>query len=262
MRTRICQKVSKGIRMKYYVTADLHGFFSVFRDALEKKGFFLDQEPHKLIILGDLFDRGNEAILLQDFILRMMEQDSIILIRGNHEDLFEEMITTDHSLSHRKHVMNGTYDTALQLTGYDPAAVECRYFDFAAEARKTPYFASILPTMLNYYETEHYIFTHGWIPCAINRDNLLLDPNWRNATEEQWRSARWINGMDAAQTCMTEKTVVCGHWHASYGHAVYEHKGSEFGPGADFSPYYAPRIIALDACTASSRKVNVIVVED
>ena len=49
--------------------------------------------------------------------------------------------------------------------------------------------------------------------------------------------ARWINGMDAAQACTEEKTILCGHWHCSYGHATYEHKGSEFGPDADFRPY-------------------------
>ena len=58
------------------------------------------------------------------------------------------------------------------------------------------------------------------------------------------------------------KTIVCGHWHCSYGHSEYEGIGSEFGPDADFSPYYAPGIIALDACTAHSGRVNVVVLED
>ena len=43
---------------------------------------------------------------------------------------------------------------------------------------------------------------------------------------------------------------------------TYENKGSEFGPDADFSPYYGPGMIALDACTAFSRKVNVIILDD
>lgn len=42
----------------------------------------------------------------------------------------------------------------------------------------------------------------------------------------------------------------------------YEGKGSEFGPDADFSPYYSPGFIALDACTARSGKVNIVVLED
>ena len=42
----------------------------------------------------------------------------------------------------------------------------------------------------------------------------------------------------------------------------YEHKGIEFGEDADFSPYYGPGIIAIDACTAFSGKVNCLVIED
>ena len=69
--------------------------------------------------------------------------------------------------------------------------------------------------------------------------------------------------MDAVQT-VTEagKTIVCGHWHTSYGHSKFEGKGTEFGKDADFSPYIAPGIIALDACTARSGIVNYIVIED
>ena len=58
------------------------------------------------------------------------------------------------------------------------------------------------------------------------------------------------------------KTIVCGHWHTSYGHSKYEHKGTEFGEDADFSPYYGPGIIAIDACTAFSGKSNCLVIED
>ena len=117
--------------------------------------------------------------------------------------------------------------------------------------------------MLDYYETDHYVFVHGWIPCARDRQGGYgYYSEWRDASDGEWRSARWYNGMDAARTCMEEKTIVCGHWHTSYGHSRYEGKGSEFGSDADFNPYYAPGIIALDACTAHSGQVNVIVIED
>ena len=69
--------------------------------------------------------------------------------------------------------------------------------------------------------------------------------------------------MNAVQA-VTEagKTIVSGHWHTSYGHSKFEGKGTEFGRDADFSPYVAPGIIALDACTAYSGIVNCIIVED
>ena len=249
--------------MKYYVTADIHGFYTEFHKALDEAGYFTDPEPHKLIILGDIFDRGQEAVEMQRFILSLLEQDALILVRGNHEDLYEEMITIDEGLPVRHHKSNGTYGTALQLTGYDPGLALIRHFDFAEAAQSTPYYRQIIPAMVDYYETAHYVFVHGWIPCIQERDGSYSHrSDWREATPGEWRRARWINGMDAAQACTEEKTILCGHWHCSYGHARYENKGSEFGPDADFSPYYGPGVIALDACTAYSGKINILTLED
>ena len=58
------------------------------------------------------------------------------------------------------------------------------------------------------------------------------------------------------------KTVICGHYHASYGHSVINDTCSEYGADADFSPFYADGIIAIDACAAASGKINCVVVED
>ena len=51
--------------MKYYVTSDAHGFYTPLREALANAGYFDDDAPHKLLIVGDLFDRGGEATALQ-----------------------------------------------------------------------------------------------------------------------------------------------------------------------------------------------------
>ena len=248
--------------MKYYVTADVHGFYSELRKALTEAGYFSDEEPHKLIILGDLFDRGQEAKLLQQFVLELMEKDEVILIRGNHEDLFVDMVTSGDGIQLRHHVLNGTYSTALQLTDFDMAMADIRPHDFAEAAQNTPYFRKIIPSMIDYYETDHFVFVHGWIPCIRNRDGYSYYSVWRNASAKEWAEARWYNGIDAAVTAQEEKTIVCGHWHTSYGHCKYEKKCSEFGDDADFTPYQAPGIIAMDACTARSGFVNVLVLED
>lgn len=248
--------------MKYYITADPHGYYTILKQTLTESGFFTDSEPHRLIILGDLFDRGAEACELQEFVLDLMEKDQVILIKGNHEDLFEELVTEDHGIAYSHHVTNGTFDTAIQLTGYDTTMAGLRNYDFADAAKRTPYYTKIIPAMLDYFETDHYIFVHGWIPCIREHRGYSYYTDWRNTDSNEWKNARWFNGMDAAQTCMEDKTILCGHWHTSYGHARYEKKGSEFGPDADFSPYYGSKIIALDACTAFSGKINVIILED
>jgi len=55
--------------MKYYVTSDVHSFYSEFKQALDDKGFFTDSDPKKLIICGDALDRGLESVEMQDFMM-------------------------------------------------------------------------------------------------------------------------------------------------------------------------------------------------
>ena len=69
--------------MRYYVVADVHGFYTEMISALKEKGYFDDKSPHKLIVCGDLFDRGSEAKEMQRFIIELLEKDEVILIKGN-----------------------------------------------------------------------------------------------------------------------------------------------------------------------------------
>ncbi len=257
--------------MKYYVTADIHGFFDEFCSALDNAGYYKDTEPHKLVICGDLFDRGQQALKLQKFILSLLENDDVILIKGNHENLTLNLLSGWNQKSYLQshHFTNGTLDTVLQLTNNSFDDLLSNPDTVGRNFLQSPYIQTIIPSMLDYYETPHYIFTHGWIPCtAIHLDSYHTEyaymDNWRHAHEKAWDVARWQNGMEAAHSGVTEtgKTIVCGHWHCSFGHARYEGKGGEFDDAPDFTPYYADGIIALDACTAKSRRVNCIVIDD
>lgn len=253
--------------MKYYVTADVHGYFRELKAALTQAGYFEDTQPRKLIVCGDLFDRGGEAAALQRFILELMERDEVILIRGNHEDLALDLLNGWHRgswLQHHHH-SNGTVDTLCQLTGFTLRMLHAAPEEAARAFLKTPYIQRIIPAMMDYFETERYIFTHGWLPCIpLGEEQYAPIPDWRRAEDALWRKARWINGMEAHHSGITEpgKTVVCGHWHCSFGHSKYEGDGGEFDRGANFSPYQAGGILALDACTARSGKVNCVVLED
>ena len=257
--------------MRYYVTADVHGYFDDLKKALAEQGYFADAEPHKLVICGDLYDRGKQASALQAFILDLMEKEEIILIRGNHEDLTLDLLQGWYDGSYLKyhHHSNGTIDTVCQLTGATPDNLRYRPGVVEKRLANNPYIQEIIPSMKDYYETAHYIFVHGWIPCTAiklspEHTEYVPIPEWRNADAARWSKARWINGMAAARAGITEarKTIVCGHWHCSFGHAKYEGKGGEFDNDPDFSPYCAKGILAIDACTAVSGKVNCIVIDD
>lgn len=174
----------------------------------------------------------------------------------------------ESGLQYNHHYSNGTAQTVRDLTGSTITKMSMYPGATAARIRHSDLFKIILPAMKDYYETQNYIFVHGWIPSIVNRinraDSYYYNPEWRNANDADWASARWYNGMLAAHQGVIEpdKTIVCGHWNSSFGHSAYEGKGSEYGNDADFSPYFGKGIIALDACTAYSGQVNCIVIED
>ena len=146
------------------------------------------------------------------------------------------------------------------------------YKDIVNKLRVTPYVKDIIPKTINYFETEHYIFVHGWIPCTRLKSwshykyNYIPIENWREVGDSQWYEARWINGMLAHSQGVKEegKTIVCGHFHASWGHLWLEHGDDEEVNEEEITddPYYADGIIAIDGCTARTGKVNCIVLED
>lgn len=270
--------------MKYYVVSDVHGFYTELIEALTEAGFFKDEEekiPHKLIVCGDMMDRGLEAVKMQEFMLDLHKKGELIFIRGNHEDLMLAMLDdiiddfTPFVTMSSYHIRNGTLSTAAQLNGinyYSDFIDNPR--DFVFKARQSTFVKELIPVSVDYYETENYIFVHGWIPVKTQKDmpahhkigrTYEFDPDWRNADTEGWNTARWLNGMAIAELNNIRepgKTIVCGHWHTSFGHSVLAKKCSEFGEDADFSPYYGKGIIAIDACTAHTKKINCLVIED
>ena len=260
--------------MRYYVVADVHGFGTLLVNTLKEKGFFDDEQPHKLVVCGDLMDRGKEACYLQEFILDLLRKDQLIFVRGNHEDLMVDMLNnfdaykTDILWGSSHHNTNGTFDTALQLSQMQEIQVAHYQTEFLSRVSESVFIKELIPHSVNYYETPHYVFVHGWIPCNTVSigygKHYYKRTGWRRAGQKAWNIARWSNGMDAVHDGVTVrgKTIVCGHWHCSYGHARYEANGSEFSANADFSPYYADGIIAIDACTVHSHQINCLVIDD
>ena len=266
--------------MRYYVVSDVHGFFTQMKTALSERGFFDDKDPHKLILCGDMLDRGEETLETQNFMLDLNRSESLIFVRGNHEDLMLEMLKRFNDyrfqiaigISH--HNSNGTFDSALKLSGMSFNDALHNPKEFVDKAMQSDFVSKLIPSSVNYFETEHYIFVHGWIPCFSdselpawrnNARHYRFNKNWRKSTITDWENARWMNGMDMAERygiIEQDKTIVCGHWNASYGHSKFEQKCSEFEDDADFSPYYGNGIIAIDACTAHSGLVNCIVIDD
>lgn len=253
--------------MKYFVSSDIHGFYNEWTDALKEKGFNIDDPEHKIVVCGDLFDRGTQAKRVQSFVMKLLRKNKIILIRGNHEDLAKEMIDNYakymFDIKNTAHWVNGTFQTMLDLTGMSFNDATTCLLEFKKRAYETDYIKRILPKMKNYYETEHYVFVHAWIPLKPLR--YEFDTNWRNANAKLWEKARWLNPVTTYQKklYLKNKTLVFGHWRCSAFWASKSPKRyAEDSDGVCFDPFITKEIIALDACTAQSKQVNVVVLED
>jgi serine/threonine protein phosphatase 1 len=262
--------------VKYYVISDPHGFCSETKFALREAGYFDDDDEHRLIVVGDLLDRGGEANEIVEFMMNEDRLGRLIYVVGNHEDLLVDALQSiakgdifkvaDPS-THHYH--NGTWHTILQLSGMEERDAIQNPTELVRRVLDHDFYRHLLYRAVDYYETQNYVFAHGFIPCKAEGFRPVIsaqyDPDWRDASPQRWRTARWYNGMEMSYfhgVKIPGKTVVCGHWHASFGHAIIEGRGAEFGAEADFSPLYGDGIIALDACTKVSGRVNCIILED
>ena len=238
--------------MKIFAVSDVHGFFTEMKTALDEAGFDPENENHWLFVLGDIIDRGREPEQIIEYLLSLPRK---VLIRGNHEDLFESACQRCRCLSHDIH--NGTLQTILDLNN-PPPMLRLSEYNFSEAYRKMK---PILDSMVDYFETENYIFTHAWLPTPYLLENENTSADWHCAETQHWNKARWCNPFEIAPHDPQGKTVVFGHWHASAGWAEKENR-SEFGTDARFDIFYGEGYIALDACTAHTGKVNCLVIDD
>lgn len=288
---------------RYFICSDIHSFYSILIKTLKRKGFDINNQDHIFVLIGDLFDRGNESLELYNWV-KALPRDRRILIRGNHEYLFRDMIKRGHAESHD--LQNMTIDTLYQLNSWDDAkeihdyykklaimrfeSPEYRHAESSLYKGRAKCFTSSITKevvnwfasdeWINYWETPNYIFVHGFIPLRQHIDFELslkcgyfvksgpdeYRDDWRKATQTEWEDSTWFNWRANYQLVKeglnkTNKYIVVGHWHTS---DLYK-----FLNGTKKSTYDCPiykskryKIIGLDACTAGSGKINVLVLNE
>lgn len=251
---------------KYFVISDVHSFYNEMIEALDNKGFDMNNPEHIVILLGDLFDRGKQANECFEFAKKLYEQNRFVYIRGNHEDLLMACIKEiPTGTIPTFHVTNGTADTIVQFA-------EAKKIDLLMQGREIlnkiqDKIDFIQQATVDYLEIGDYIFVHGWIPChyqdKILKKEYQFKEDWRN---DDWSAARWLNGMEAWQKgiVIPSKTIFCGHWNTSWGHSHIRQDCKEWLPKdrTNFEPFIDSGIVALDSCVAYTGKINCYVFEN
>ena len=256
------------MKTTWFVCSDIHSFFDEWMVALNSNGFDINNKNHKLIVCGDLFDRGKQTVQCYELARKMLDENRMVYIRGNHESLmqdllFEVKVGADIGMHH---MSNGTLDSLAQFLNKTPYEVVCGVCENSEINEIYEFLNHFINTNCrDFYILGNFIFVHSWLPKVRDEDgNEIIDPNWMGARAD-WRHATWGNPFDEymyGSGGIKGKTIVFGHWHTSYAHSTIEKDGSEFGADANFDIFKNDYIIGLDGCTAYTRKVNCLVIEE
>ena len=280
--------------MKLFVVSDVHGFYKEMKQCLKQAGFSEKNEEDRLIVLGDLFDRGSEAVKIFKYLKKLADKGKAIVLHGNHEDFMIDFLRgEDCSFNFAHNGFNRTLDSFLNI----PAAwenfcymctenrdlavtmygkrvepllgdfysipIEVRFDvfqDFARENIKKRY-KDLLPWLESlpfYYETDKYIFTHASI------DGTCSD--WHNpeyTSYEKWTPWQYLTWDDGhfyeKEITNTDKTVVVGHFHTDAIREIYNIASDVKKPNEIL---YTKQKIFIDTCTVLTKRVNVLIIED
>ena len=234
--------------MRYFIISDIHGYYSVLKEELDKQGF--DKYKDTLISLGDNFDRGDENWEMYRFLSTL---PNVILIRGNHEDCLVDMIQRGYPEGHDEH--NKTINTAIEIMKHYDLT---NYYDIQALMNTEFYRWLTSDIWKDYIEFDNLILTHSTIP---------------NTNFPTFKDSRWANPIINR---VNNKILICGHWFAYLAKKEYnkdvdrddeialycginlpEHKLKYF-----YEPYIDKDLIMIDACTPLTKKCNVLVYDD
>ena len=234
-------------KQKIFVVSDIHGHCSILKEALKNAGFEKENEKHLLVCCGDYFDRGNENYETLKFFERLKHK---VLLRGNHEDLLLKLLHTGKIQPH--HYINGTMNTLEEFFGkyfVDPADDT---IDFSGKTGTVDRICEFINGTVDYFQTENYVFVHGWLP-----QNCFTSNDLKNATKHQWSDARKIRWTEkyCDKRPLTDKTLVCGHMPTFYANMGDKSKNI-------YDIFYGNGLIAIDAGTADTKHINVLVLED
>ena len=240
-------------KKKLFVVSDLHGHYALLKDILDQAGFDSDNKDHLFICCGDLFDRGTENRAVYDFVRKLKNK---VLIKGNHDERLLEIIEQKRLTVYDIH--NGIAPTLEEFFGQDSIGdygdlLLPKHGKMASTIRK------FISGMVDYYETENYVFVHGWLPTQSGVNPPILVEDWRNASAAEWKSSRFSEWTALYKTpaMLPGKTIICGHRPTRLAIKIDPSRSP-----ADSSIFRGEGMIAIDAGTIRSGKMNLLVLED
>lgn len=241
--------------MKYFIFADPHGHYTELKEALLAAGYDEANDNHKLIGLGDYFDRGRENDKMATFLLNQWEKGKADFILGNHDQMLLNFLRgKDDGIFNC--VYNGFGKTLEDLAKIETWQLIYYNPDFVMQKIKENY-----PKLLEWlYKMEEKIEIGDYILTHAGYKNIFHDPYITRGWEiDCWaRSDLFVENFKTSDIFRINKTYIFGHWHAFDLRAKFQDGDGEITP----EPFITRNFVGLDACTIKTKKVNVYTIEE
>jgi serine/threonine protein phosphatase 1 len=232
--------------MKYFLFSDIHGEYDALIESLQGAGFDLENPEHFLIGLGDYFDRGSQNEFVLVFLMSMLEQGRIKLIRGNHDDMLLNFLTLNIAKAFNDLRYNGLDKTIDGLAGEKVKFPNLEGYIAAKNMvlKNYPNLIEFLKNMEEVINIDNYVLTHAGF-FARNDGTLIVD-NW-NYTDVMIK--------DRSEFFDKSKIYIFGHWHAEK-----LNKLMNISTGNPDKFIYK-NFIGIDATTNKTKKATIHVIE-
>ncbi|EZH65451.1 hypothetical protein DH09_17650 [Bacillaceae bacterium JMAK1] len=181
-------------KQKAFVIGDLHGCYDELQQLLEH----WNRDEEILVFLGDYIDRGPKSLQVVQYVMELQKQsDDVIALKGNHEDMFLDWMSSEQV---ERFLRNGGVQTLDSMIEQSETFEEGSYAAFRTiieeEFNEELQFLKQLP---HFYEWGEYLFVHA----GIDVDKELVDQ-----TKEDYL---WIREPFHDGHNRSDKTIVFGH---------------------------------------------------
>ena len=164
--------------MRTFVLSDIHGENELFRKALKAIGL---KKTDRLILLGDLIDRGRDSKGVLDTIFLLLESGfNIDCLLGNHEKMFLDAQSDLNSLN--QWLLNGGNKTLLSFLTSSIEKIPSKYVNLIKEFKY-------------YLEIEGFVLVHAALNMKIDDPftdtyTMLWERNPEKLLSEVWLEKR------------------------------------------------------------------------
>jgi serine/threonine protein phosphatase 1 len=199
--------------MRIFVITDIHGKNELFRKSLKEIGL---KKTDKLILLGDIIDRGEDSKGILDTIILLKEHKfDIICLMGNHEQMLLDAHLSVNNLN--LWLLNGGDKTLSSFLTSSLDKIPKKYID-------------LIKSFKYYYEYERFIFVHAALNMKIDNPfsdikTILWERNPLNFLDKDWLGDRkLIHGHNPIEKEKIEYSITNKESIISIDNGVYMNK--------------------------------------